>query len=48
MEKSSGSPSGDDENVSRMELNRLGRVRKEEPGSLSFVAKDITDIAALF
>jgi len=46
-EKSSERPRGEDADVSRMEKKRLGMVRKEGPGSLSFVAKDITDITAL-
>jgi hypothetical protein len=46
-EKSSEKPRGEDAEGSRIEKKRLGMVRKEGPGSLSFVAKDITDIAAL-
>jgi hypothetical protein len=47
-EKSSEKPRGEDAEGSRIEKKRLGMGRKEEgPGSLSFVAKDITDIAVL-
>jgi hypothetical protein len=46
MEKSSRCPSGDEPGASRIALKWLDR-RKERLGSLSFVAKDMTDITVL-